>query len=87
MHFDPQKVETFQEIFSQNKHRIQGFSGCEKVELLRDIDQPNIFFTYSHWTGTDALANYRNSDVFRDIWAQTKALFNDAPQAWSVEKQ
>ncbi|MCC5916875.1 MAG: antibiotic biosynthesis monooxygenase [Cryomorphaceae bacterium] len=87
MQFDPEKVDAFQQIFHANKHRIQEFSGCNQVDLLRDITNDNVFFTYSHWEDTEALENYRNSDTFRDIWSKTKVLFNSAPEAWSVKKQ
>ena len=32
------------------------------------------------------LENYRNSALFKNVWAKTKVLFNDKPQAWSVNK-
>ena len=29
---------------------------------------------------------YRNSELFKSIWAETKVFFNDKPLAWSVDK-
>ncbi|MFZ0490789.1 MAG: antibiotic biosynthesis monooxygenase, partial [Salegentibacter sp.] len=33
-----------------------------------------------------ALENYRNSELFKEVWAKTKVFFNDRPEAWSVDK-
>jgi heme-degrading monooxygenase HmoA len=41
--------------------------------------------TYSHWTGEEALDNYRHSELFRVTWAKTKQLFADRPEAWSLD--
>lgn len=86
MHFQPDKVNDFVDVFNDNKSRIAGFEGCMHVELLKDINSDNTFFTYSHWTSPNALEVYRHSNTFRDIWGKTKVLFNRAPEAWSVQK-
>lgn len=86
MQFHPEQVSDFVEIFRKNQHRIAGFPGCNKVDLLNDVDHPEVFFTYSHWESPSALEDYRHSDTFRDIWAQTKVLFSAAPMAWSTKK-
>ena len=54
--------------------------------MYRDKTDSNIFFTYSYWENEQDLENYRNSDLFKDIWAKTKPMFNDKPVAWSVDK-
>lgn len=86
MGFDPSKVETFLKNFEANKAHIRAFDGCEFLELYRDKHNPNIFFTYSYWKDEKALENYRQSDLFKSIWAKTKPLFNTKPEAWSVDK-
>ena len=45
-----------------------------------------MFFTYSYWEAQENLDSYRQSDLFKNVWAKTKILFNDKPQAWSVDK-
>lgn len=85
MSFKPEKIPEFLENFEQNKHKIAGFDGCHKVELLRDKHNTNRFFTYSYWTDEAALENYRSSETFKGIWAKTKVLFNEKPEAWSTE--
>ena len=41
----------------------------------------------SVWFSKNDLENYRNSDLFKETWKQTKTYFNDKPQAWSVDKK
>jgi autoinducer 2-degrading protein len=84
--FDPEKVDTFLSIFNKYEEKISGFEGCVQLELLNDINTPNIYFTYSYWQEEAFLGAYRDSDLFKDVWAQTKVLFNDKPQAWSVKR-
>ncbi len=86
MGFVPDQVDAFMEIFEQNKDKIRNFEGCSHVKLLRDINMPNQFFTYSHWESEEHLNNYRNSALFKGVWANTKSKFNQKPEAWSVHK-
>ena len=76
---------TFIDIYEGSKEVIKGFDGCLHIELLRDISQPNIFFTFSQWENEQALDAYRNSDFFKSTWQKTKALFADQADAWSVK--
>ncbi|HZJ36361.1 MAG TPA: antibiotic biosynthesis monooxygenase family protein [Gillisia sp.] len=86
MGFDPDKIETFLQNFEKRKTLIRGFEGCMFLELYRDKINKNQFFTYSYWTDESALENYRNSSLFKEVWADTKIYFNQKPEAWSVEK-
>ena len=86
MGFYEQNVTVFLEDFEANKKKIRGFDGCTFLELYRDKNDPNVFFTYSYWESDEALNNYRKSDVFNSIWGKTKPLFNVRPEAWSVDK-
>ena len=86
MSFEEKCIETFLENFHQNKIDIRNFEGCHLLELYRDKDLANVFFTYSYWEAQENLDNYRQSDLFKSVWAKTKILFNDKPQAWSVDK-
>jgi heme-degrading monooxygenase HmoA len=54
--------------------------------LYQDKNNPSIFFTYSFWETEQDLENYRQSALFDDVWTFTKKLFNDKPEAWSVNK-
>ena len=86
MSFQPDKVEDFKLIFKTNWKLIAGFEGCSHVELLQDKLQQNIFFTYSHWINEEYLNAYRDSELFKSVWSKTKVLFNEKPQAWSVDE-
>lgn len=86
MSFNPSKIESFLENFHQNKEKIRNFEGCSFLELYRDKTDKNIFFTYSYWNSEEELNIYRNSKLFKEVWSNTKVMFNDKPQAWSVDK-
>ena len=87
MTFKPELVPDFEQLFEETKNQIRGFEGCLHLQLLRDVNQPNIFFTYSHWINTESLNNYRNSALFAHVWPATKKLFAAKPEAWSTEQK
>lgn len=82
--FEQNKVNEFLTVFESSKHKIKEMKGCNSLELLNDVNSPNIFFTYSKWNSEQDLNNYRDSELFKMVWAKTKILFNDKPMAWSV---
>jgi len=86
MSFEPSKIEEFLANFETVKQNIRNFEGCQFLELYRDQNKTNIFFTYSYWSSEDDLNNYRHSELFKDVWANTKPKFNAKPEAWSVDK-
>ena len=86
MSFQSEKIEEFLTNFNSKKEFIRNSPGCNLLELYRDKTNSDIFFTYSYWETEQDLENYRNSDLFKGVWAQTKVLFNDKPLAWSVDK-
>ncbi len=87
MTFEPTMVEDFEKLFDQNKLKIRGFDGCTHLELLRDKNTPNIFFTYSFWNHPDNLESYKQSKLFNSVWTATKKLFCAKPEAWSVDQK
>jgi len=83
--FRPEATEAFlNEVFEPSKTLIRAFPGCRHMELLRHTELPNVWFTFSIWDSEEALDNYRQSDLFRDTWAKTKALFAEKAEAWSM---
>ena len=66
---------------------IRSFDGCSHLELWQQAGTSNVFFTYSWWESEDHLNKYRFSELFKDTWAKTKALFAAKPEAWSVEQR
>jgi quinol monooxygenase YgiN len=86
MTFQPDKVADFLAVFEESKEKIRARPGCHRLELLRDLDLPNAFMTYSYWDDAAALNQYRDSELFNTTWAKTKVLFADKPVAYSVER-
>jgi len=84
MEFMPEKVTEFRELFKATRSKIASFEGCTGVQLLNDTQSANVFFTYSNWDSEQHLENYRNSELFKQTWTKTKAMFSGKPQAWSL---
>ena len=84
--FKPENIASFERIFESSKPKILAFPGCTFLELYQDINHSNVFFTYSFWEDKSNLEAYRNSDFFKEVWQNTKALFSDKPEAWSVNR-
>ena len=86
MNFKEDKIDDFINNFNNNKDKIRNTRGCKLLELYRDKTNPTVFFTYSYWDTELDLENYRNSQLFKNVWDITKLLFKDKPEAWSVDK-
>ncbi|RKS03326.1 putative quinol monooxygenase [Flavobacterium sp. 102] len=86
MSFHQENIPMFLENFDSIKEKIRGSEGNRFLELYQDKNNPCIFFTYSYWETEEDLENYRRSALFDDVWTFTKKLFNDKPEAWSVDK-
>ena len=87
MEFEEERIPVFLDIFSSSRDRIRSFPGCKHLQLLQDETDFRVFFTYSHWNKEDDLVTYRNSELFKTVWSDTKKLFRAAPQAWSLRDQ
>ena len=87
MEFEEELVPDFLNIFAASRERIRSFPGCTHLQLLQGEADPCVFFTYSHWRGEEDLISYRNSDLFRGVWRNTRKLFRAAPKAWSLTDQ
>jgi heme-degrading monooxygenase HmoA len=83
--FHKDKVDSFLTIFENSKEKIASFEGCQHLELWREKAGGEVFFTCSFWEDEAALNAYRHSDLFKAVWPETKALFSDKPEAWTVE--
>ena len=85
MSFQENKIPLFLTEFEQYKLKIRNVKGCQFLELYRDINVSTTYFTYSYWDSENDLNFYRDSELFKEVWYKTKILFNQKPQAWSVE--
>lgn len=87
MTFEEKNVSTFTQLFNERKELIRSFEGCQHLELWQQAGEENVFFTYSKWESEDHLNKYRFSELFKDTWTKTKALFSTKPEAWSVDQK
>jgi len=83
MQFKEEDINTFLAVFEKYKARIRNAEGCSYLRLIQDLGHPEQISTLSHWEDENFLNNYRNSDVFKEVWPQTKKLFIAAPRAQS----
>lgn len=86
MTFKPEAVGDFLENFHANKESIRDSHGCHHLELWQDENHKNIFLTHSHWESEEKLNQYRDSELFKTVWAFTKVLFSEKPVAFSSRK-
>ena len=84
MEFQPEKVNNFLSFFKKNRPKILAFEGCRAVNLYKDHDLANVYFTISDWDNAAALENYRKSAFFERTWSKTKVLFAGKPLAYSL---
>lgn len=87
MTFRDEEIDVFLTLFNQRKSLIRSFDGCSHLELWQETGSANVFFTYSIWDSEQDLNRYRFSELFKDTWSKTKALFAAPPQAWSVAQK
>ena len=85
MVFREEEISEFKKLFEEKKKKIRQMPGCRHLELWQSKTDARVFFTYSMWDSEKHLEYYRHSDLFKETWSRTKALFDDKPHAWSVE--
>ncbi len=86
MEFKNEEIGSFKQLFSSNKEKIRAQPGCHGLKLLEEQSDSGTFFTYSLWESEDHLNAYRNSDLFAQVWKNTRALFADKAKAWSCNE-
>lgn len=86
MQFQADRIADFLANFSDSKFKIRSVQGCLFLDLYQDKKEKNIFFTYSGWESEKDLDQYRNSELFNRLWSETKTMFTDKPQAWSLDR-
>ncbi len=84
MTFRNDQIDSFIEIFIARKQTILSFPGCHHVELWQEINNRNVFFTYSIWENEKDLDHYRYSEFFKETWSITKSKFSEKASAWSL---
>lgn len=84
MIFRAEEISNFLEVFEANKALIAGSEGCTSLQLLRQKDEPDVYFTISVWESEDFLNQYRHSELFAQVWGKTKKMFAGKPEAWTL---
>ena len=84
MTFKPESVNGFKEIFYATQKLIHTFDGCNRVDLMRDLNNECVFFTLSSWDTEEDLNAYRQSYLFKNTWSKVKPLFSEKAEAWSL---
>ncbi len=84
LNFQEHLVDQFLLGFDTTGPKIRAFEGCLSVELVQDKYKPYVFFTVSKWDSEEALEAYRQSDLFKKTWKNTKALFSLPAHAWTT---
>ena len=84
MEFQHAHAEDFLAHFRGVAPRIRAFPGVRHLELHRDANQPNVFYTYSIWEHEKDLQTYRESELFKTAWRQAKSWFSEKPCAFSM---
>jgi quinol monooxygenase YgiN len=86
MTFSEGNADAFHTIFEKYYDTILGMPGCSHLELLQDIDDPDVFVTHSHWESVEDLNAYRQTDFFVTVWTETKKLFREKAIAFSLKQ-
>lgn len=84
LHFQTDKVESFLTLFDQVVAKVNNQNGCVEMYMTQDVKNPEIFITHSKWESIDDLNNYRNSELFQNIWPKIKPWFEKKAEAWSM---
>ncbi|MBM3160560.1 MAG: antibiotic biosynthesis monooxygenase [Bacteroidetes bacterium] len=82
--FEEDKVNDFLNLFETIKWNVAKFPGCRGMNLLKDNEHSNIFFTVSVWENDEALNNYKGSELFWTIWPTLKIYFKEKAEAWTL---
>lgn len=83
MTFTKETLKQFEAIFKKHKKAIGDQPGCFKVELVKDSTNPLVRATVSRWDSEESLNEYRKSELFGEVWPETKRLFAAAPEVVS----
>jgi quinol monooxygenase YgiN len=83
--FQEEKVNDFLSFFETIKLKVNSFSGCLGMQLVQDVKNKNIIFTYSKWESEIELNHYRDSETFGEVWPTIKPWFEAKTEAWTTK--
>ncbi len=82
--FQDDKVIDFLNFFETIKLKVNDFPGCQGMQLVQDLRDTCVIFTYSQWKSEIDLNNYRKSETFHGVWPYIKPWFKSKPEAWTT---
>ncbi len=83
MKFEPEHADDFRALFEATYPKIRQLPGCTFLQLVTDPEGPADFMTISHWQDAQDLEEYRESELFGEVWPQVKAMLREKPWAKS----
>ncbi len=88
MRFRSEEVERFLALYDRAYPVIVKQPGCHSVQLVREVNDPTAFATWSVWNDEASLDAYRRSAFFRNFsfWPEVKALFRLPAEAVSFKE-
>ncbi|MEJ7779969.1 MAG: antibiotic biosynthesis monooxygenase [Daejeonella sp.] len=84
MTIESSETHRFEKLFKGSVEHIRVYEGCIDVQLMKDVNKGNVYFTLSKWSNETALDNYRASAFFKLTWSKVKPLFAEKAEAWSL---
>lgn len=85
LHFQPDQAYLFPPVYARVRDLILNSPGCQSLDLHQDVDQPAIYFTISTWDHGNALEQYRQSALFKQVWPEVKSWFAHPAEAWTLQ--
>ncbi len=83
--FKPEHISDFEAYYATIRSEVAGQPGCNGVTFLKEQGNTGVFFTYSKWNSVNDLNNYRNTEVFGQIWPTVKNWFRAKAEAWALD--
>jgi len=84
--FSESTIDACENLYAKHAEAIASQPGCFGVELVEDVNNPYVRATVSRWDSEESLNRYRDSELFGEVWPETKALFAGTPEVWSYKK-
>lgn len=78
-------LSDFINFISATNEKILETEGCKQLELLRDKEDPTVFFIYQFWDSEKSLSKYHRSEFYGRYKEQINSFFEENEQAWIVE--
>jgi len=82
--FKKEHVNDFKLLFEKIRPQIESFEGCLELQIFRDNELENVFYTLSRWLSATHLEKYRNSDLFKTTWENVSRWFDDKPKGFTL---